>query len=93
MLEYTNENRDTAASKTLISYGSASYTEATLQQGQERMNYTQTLIIRISDSYGASTETNLTVQVSGLLFELSSSSPSLPQASSSASSLQLSSAS
>eukprot|EP00794_Sanderia_malayensis_P003794 gene3794-4317_t len=57
----------TTSSATLISYGSATVIDAALQQGVEASNYTQTLIIRISDSYGASTETNLTVQSWNLL--------------------------
>ena len=56
------------AEVTILSYGSLPYTSLNLPEGPEMFNYTQRLGIRIIDSYGASTQTNLTVQVLLLFF-------------------------
>eukprot|EP00112_Aurelia_sp_Birch-Aquarium-sp1_P002284 Seg1249.12 transcript_id=Seg1249.12/GoldUCD/mRNA.D3Y31 product="Polycystic kidney disease protein 1-like 2" protein_id=Seg1249.12/GoldUCD/D3Y31 len=48
---------------TILSYGSVPYTSLNLPEGPAMFNYTQRLMVRIIDSYGASTQTNVTVQV------------------------------
>ena len=53
---------------TVLSYGSLPYTSLNLPEGPAMFNYTQRLGIRIIDSYGASTQTNVTVQVFQIFF-------------------------
>jgi len=59
----TGSLKDGAAA-TLLSYGLLSYTSLILPEGPAIHNYIQRLMIRIMDSYGASIQTNVTVQVS-----------------------------